>query len=154
MTHLRPLNLDFSKILTQSDKSLRNLLLRAKSSVGTDVTGEGRGFVQERSFILGNVPQELERRSQNRIISATNTAFAALEKDFFSKFTEAVESQDFKFEQISGINQSIETQLGNFNRQQEDIERGIITSQSQINMGSQNNLLLIGAAVLGLFLIG
>ncbi len=143
---------NINKVLMGSTSSLQNILARVQAAIGTDKSQQP-GLVSL-SRAAPQIRAEISRREQNKIINVSNKAFERLSSDFFGKFNEAVESQDFKLTQIQEASTAFDLQLGNFQREQVDIERGIITSQSQVNMGSQNNLLLIAGVIGAVFLLG
>jgi len=146
-------NINIAKELSSSSSNLRRILVQAQAPIPQ---GGGISFFegQRRSAILSNVPGIIQQREQAANAAVINKQFGILEKDLLGKITEALTGGQAIQESIESASANFDIQLGNFQQEQADIERGIITSQSQVNMGSQNNLLLIAAVVAGVFFLG
>ena len=140
-----------------------DVIKRNSQTAASIVQGSGGSFNSVTDTALLK-RQAAERKRVGSGISVLQTLIpqveaqerAAVEKGFLQGITDSFNEQFGQREMDLGIREAnIETLIGNFGREQEDIERGNIISQSQINMGSSNNnLLLIAAVVAGVFLIG
>jgi len=146
-------NINIQKELSTSSGNLRRILIQAQAPIPQ---GGGISFFegQRRSAILSNVPGILQQREQASNVSVINKQFGILEKDLLGKISEALSGGQAIQESIESASANFDVQIGNFQREQEDIERGNITSQSQINMGSQNNLLLLAGVLGAVFFLG